>query len=237
MRPVAVSTVICEGHPLPRAFEAIAAAGFALVEPAYIGGYMEFDETAFSDAEAGRVRGWLRGAGLRAQALSAHVDLGQEGAGAMLARRIRFARAIGAGILVTNAAPRARMAHARACLDGGGAARRGGGRDAGAGEPGPRHRRGAPRCGERLPRDGEPRPARGAAELRHRQRADLRRGRRGRNGAARGGAEGGPRAFGAGPPQGPAFRGRGLVPTAPSAPAASILPRWAARSAPGPACR
>lgn len=101
-----VSTVAFDGHPLPVALAAIARCGARYAEPAYIEGYGDFDETAFSAAAAGTFRAELRQAGLSSFAVSAHIDLGREDASERLRRRLGFAGEIGAGILITNAGRR-----------------------------------------------------------------------------------------------------------------------------------
>jgi len=102
---VSVSTAAFDGYDLAVALDEIAAAGAGLVEVAYIEGYMAFDETAFADPNAAAVAEALRGAGLASVAVSAHVNAGLPGAVDQLKRRIAFARRLGAGILITNAAP------------------------------------------------------------------------------------------------------------------------------------
>jgi sugar phosphate isomerase/epimerase len=102
---LSVSTALFDGYPVEAALEEIAAAGAGAVEPAYISGYIDFDETAFSDAAAAGLERKIRAAGLSALALSAHVNLGEPEAAEKIHRRLAFAHGIGAGILVTNAAP------------------------------------------------------------------------------------------------------------------------------------
>ena len=101
-RPVTVSTVAYDGYPLATAIRGIAALGMPLVEPAYIKGYMDFDETDFSDAAARRVSALMETSGVGAVAVSAHMDIGDAEATAMLARRIRFTAGIGARFTITN---------------------------------------------------------------------------------------------------------------------------------------
>lgn len=101
----AVSTALFDGYPRASAMAELAAAGVAAVEPAYIPGYMDFDETAFSDAAAAELRRCLAAEGLRASALSGHVNLGEAEAVEKIRRRIGFAANIGAAIVVSNAAP------------------------------------------------------------------------------------------------------------------------------------
>lgn len=117
MRP-AISTAAFDGHPMEAALDGIAALGVGLVEPAYIRGYTEFDEGSFSESAAGRLRLALAERGLRARGVSAHMDLSGPDAPGMLARRIGFAGALGAGILITNAGPAEGRAAILACLDG-----------------------------------------------------------------------------------------------------------------------
>lgn len=115
--PVSISTAAFDGHPLEIAIRACAAAGAGWVEPAYIAGYVDFDETAFGDANAARVSAVMRAEGVGAVAVSAHVDAGLPGAAAMLRRRAGFARALGAGILVSNAGAADRRDAVRRTLD------------------------------------------------------------------------------------------------------------------------
>lgn len=103
MRMVSVSTALFDGYPLEQAVEEIALAGARAVEPAYIRGYVDFDEDAFSEACAARMRAILEAARLPALAVSAHMDLGLPDALAMLERRVRYAAGIGARLVITNA--------------------------------------------------------------------------------------------------------------------------------------
>ena len=102
-RQVSVSTVAFDGYPLPVALSAIAACGARYAELAYIQGYGDFDETAFSAAAAGAARAELAQAGLSSVAVSAHMDLGAGSAIERLQRRLDFAGDIGAHFLITNA--------------------------------------------------------------------------------------------------------------------------------------
>ncbi len=101
-RHISVSTVAYDGYDIDVAFAEIAKLGIGLVEPAYIKGYMIFDETAFSDAAANSMVSKLKQYGLKSLAISAHMDSGNDDAQAMLARRIRFAAGIGATYVITN---------------------------------------------------------------------------------------------------------------------------------------
>ena len=117
MRRLSVSTVLYDGHPVEAALDAIAAAGAGHVEPAFIAGYMDFEEASFTEGAGRDLAARAAAAGLGVHAVSAHADLSAPGAPAMLRRRIAFAEAIGARALVTNAGPAARRAAVRACLD------------------------------------------------------------------------------------------------------------------------
>lgn len=103
MRTLSISTALFDGYPMDLAMDEIAACGGTAVEPAFIKGYVEFDESAFADAEARRLSRLAADAGLSVFALSAHLDLGTQGAAEMLRRRIRFAATLGARHVITNA--------------------------------------------------------------------------------------------------------------------------------------
>lgn len=101
-----ISTVAWDGHGFDVAFAEASELGFSRVEPAFIRGYVDFDESAFSDAASTAMRGTLDVHGLAAQAVSAHLDLTGANAADDLARRIDFVAGIGARILISNAGPR-----------------------------------------------------------------------------------------------------------------------------------
>ena len=100
---LSVSTVVLDGQVFARGLELLAQAGATLVEPAFIEGYMPFDETTFSERAGLALARTLRDAGLGVRAVSAHIDLGQPASAEKLRRRLHFAVAAGAGILITNA--------------------------------------------------------------------------------------------------------------------------------------
>lgn len=104
-RIVSVSTVLFDGYPFALALEEIARAGATHVEPAFIRGYVDFTEDDFSEGAARELAGSIAEAGLKVHALSAHMDLSGAEARSMLARRIAFAEALGARVLITNAGP------------------------------------------------------------------------------------------------------------------------------------
>src|SRR5690554_3447408 len=104
-RSIAVSTVLFDGYSRDVALAAIAASGMTCVEPAYIAGYVDFDESSFSVPAAQELRREVERHGLACPAISAHMDIGRLDAetSAMLARRIRFAAEVGARFLISNA--------------------------------------------------------------------------------------------------------------------------------------
>jgi sugar phosphate isomerase/epimerase len=106
MRSLSVSTAAYDGYAPEVAFAELAALGVRAVEPAYIKGYVDFAEADFSEAKALELLEKLSAEGLKAQALSAHLDLSAPGSAEALSRRVEFAQAIGAGILITNAGPK-----------------------------------------------------------------------------------------------------------------------------------
>ena len=99
---ISVSTVAYDGYPIDDALREIAGLGIPLVEPAYIKGYMDFDEADFDDAASRNMLLRLNRHGLKSVAISAHMDSGNPDASAMLARRIRFTAGIGARFTITN---------------------------------------------------------------------------------------------------------------------------------------
>lgn len=110
-RIISVSTAPYDGYPMPAALDSLAGCGVGWVEPAFIVGYTEpFDESAFVAAEARQHRNWLSQAGLRCFAMSSHIDLSLPDAVTVFMGRMDFARLIGAKVIASNAAVRAREA-------------------------------------------------------------------------------------------------------------------------------
>lgn len=106
-RIVSVSTALFDGYPMEQAIDEIAAAGVRSIEPAYIKGYVDFDEGAFSPAIGEKLAARIGPAGMIVTAISAHMDLGMPDAARMLRARIGFAATLGARFLITNAGPAA----------------------------------------------------------------------------------------------------------------------------------
>lgn len=117
MRPLSVSTALFDGYDMARAIEEIARSGALAVEPAFIRGYVDFDESAFSAKAATSLRRMIEDNGLTTQAVSTHMDLSDPDAAGMLKRRIGFAADLGAGRLITNAGPSGGRQAVLRCLD------------------------------------------------------------------------------------------------------------------------
>ncbi|MEM7567982.1 MAG: sugar phosphate isomerase/epimerase family protein [Pseudomonadota bacterium] len=103
-RAPSVSTAVLDGHPIDVGLDLLAAADVTAIEPAYIAGYVDFDEDVFCAKEAHSWSERASARGMRLSAVSAHTDLGAVDAIAYGARRIRFAAELGVPIWVTNAA-------------------------------------------------------------------------------------------------------------------------------------
>ena len=116
-RQISVSTVAYDGYPLPVCFQELAHIGISRVEPAYINGYMVFTEVDFEGPAIISMNSLLKDHGLKASAISAHMDCGANGAEAMLARRIRFTAGIGARYTITNSTTPDRSDHLRKTLE------------------------------------------------------------------------------------------------------------------------
>ncbi|BDA85724.1 hypothetical protein Sa4125_32660 [Aureimonas sp. SA4125] len=117
MHPLSVSTALFDGYDMATAMDEIARAGAHAVEPAFIKGYVDFDESDFAVDSARTLRRMIEANGLRAQAVSAHMDLSGADARAMLRRRIAFAAEIGAPIVISNAGPASGRAAVLDCLE------------------------------------------------------------------------------------------------------------------------
>ncbi|ESY98629.1 xylose isomerase [Mesorhizobium sp. LNHC209A00] len=87
------------------------------VEPAFISGYVDFDEDMFAEAQALKLRRTAQNAGLGINAVSAHLDLSGPDAIEALSRRIGFAAGLGASFLITNTGSARNSAAIRATID------------------------------------------------------------------------------------------------------------------------
>ena len=95
---------------LPSGLQLLADAGALHVEPAFIDGYMPFDESVFVAAQGRALASVIDGCGLAVRAVSAHTDLGQQDSADRLLRRLDFAQGLGAKILISNATTRPQRA-------------------------------------------------------------------------------------------------------------------------------
>ncbi|MDG4878795.1 sugar phosphate isomerase/epimerase [Mesorhizobium sp. WSM4935] len=116
-RIVSVSTALFDGYSMELAIEEIAQAGAMHVEPAFIRGYVDFDEGMFASANASKLRVTAETAGLGIKAVSAHLDLSGRDAVDALSRRAAFAASLGASFLITNAGPMRNRADIRRTID------------------------------------------------------------------------------------------------------------------------
>ena len=110
MTEIAINTLAFHGYPLDTALEEIARLG-TYVEPVYISKYdPALREEHFNEANAQRLRGRLETLCLKVSSVGSHLDLGQADSVEVFRRRMEFARAIGAGVILTNAAEKSRKA-------------------------------------------------------------------------------------------------------------------------------
>ncbi|WP_244571086.1 sugar phosphate isomerase/epimerase family protein [Mesorhizobium carmichaelinearum] len=116
-RIISVSTALFDGYSMELAIKEIAAAGGGYVEPAFIRGYVDFDESMFADSEASKLRQTADNAGLGINAVSGHLDLSGPDALDALSRRVTFAAGLGAKFLMTNAGPMTNRADIRGTID------------------------------------------------------------------------------------------------------------------------
>lgn len=104
-RLISVSTVLFDGYHMEHGLAEMAKAGVRHVEPAYIKGYLDFDETAFSAASATVLSRQLAQNDLRVHGVSAHMNLSDTDALDMLHRRVDFAARLGAKVVIVNSGP------------------------------------------------------------------------------------------------------------------------------------
>lgn len=115
--PLSVSTVVLDGRPFEEGLDLLAEAGARSVEPAFIQGYMPFDEASFGERRGHGVARLLALSGLSIRAVSAHIDLGQPDSAEKLRRRVEFAAAAGARILISNASTQDRADQLRRVIE------------------------------------------------------------------------------------------------------------------------
>lgn len=102
---------------MEEAVEEITDAGCLHVEPAFIKGYVDFDETAFSPRAAASLGHLVVARGMRVHAVSAHLDLSEPGSAEALVRRLDFAGDLGASYLITNSGPAGKRDAIRATVE------------------------------------------------------------------------------------------------------------------------
>ncbi len=107
--PVLISTAAFDGYDLEVALGEVASLGVEFVELAFIEGYTDpFTEEHFSGQNADKIARSVERSKLSCLSVSAHMDLSRDDAVAVFSRRMRFARAVGAQYVLSNAAPRDR---------------------------------------------------------------------------------------------------------------------------------
>lgn len=105
---VAVNTMAFQGFDLKDALREISNLGAIHVELCFTMGYVEdLTEDYFTDGNATAIKRMLADEGLQTVALAGHIDLGTRTAVPALQRRMAFAKAVGAGIIHTNATRKA----------------------------------------------------------------------------------------------------------------------------------
>ncbi|WP_158521437.1 sugar phosphate isomerase/epimerase family protein [Kushneria konosiri] len=101
---MSVSTAAWDGYDWPDIFSSMARLNITDVELAFIKGYVnEFTDADLNAELAKRLCELMAQYGQRCTVLSAHIDLGEPGAAESMAVRIRFAAALGARYLISNA--------------------------------------------------------------------------------------------------------------------------------------
>jgi sugar phosphate isomerase/epimerase len=106
-RVISISAAPYDGFEFPAMLDSIASCGARYVEPAFIVGYTEpFDESSFKLSNVPKYTDWLKQSGLQCFAFSSHIDLGKPDSDIVFARRMDFARELGAKVINTNAANR-----------------------------------------------------------------------------------------------------------------------------------
>jgi sugar phosphate isomerase/epimerase len=105
-RNISVSSMAFDGYSLETALDELAALGVQYVEPASVDKvFQHLVEADFCDGRAAWLRDQMRARGLSCISLSAHMDLTQPDSVDRFRRRLEFAGAIGAGVVITIAGP------------------------------------------------------------------------------------------------------------------------------------
>ncbi|SFU74752.1 sugar phosphate isomerase/epimerase family protein [Halomonas korlensis] len=106
---VSVSTAAYDGYGFDTILASLSRCGVHQVEFAFIDGYVEaFTDSDFTNVFADDLNNEMRRHGQECRYFSGHIDLGGSDAAARLEARCRFAAALGASYVITNAATRDR---------------------------------------------------------------------------------------------------------------------------------
>ncbi|MBL6946069.1 MAG: sugar phosphate isomerase/epimerase [Rhodospirillales bacterium] len=106
MSIISFNTAIFDGYEMDTAVAEIAACGGHFIEPAFVPGYLDsIDETTFSIKQGTDFRQLFADSGVSCHTVSAHMELTRDGAVRDFVRRIHFAAALGARMIVTTVAP------------------------------------------------------------------------------------------------------------------------------------
>jgi len=101
---IALSTLAYNGYPINTALSEIKKIGAKYVEPAYLARYdPNLSEAYFSEQNAENLSKELARQSLRARSVASHMDLGQPGSVRVFKKRMIFAKAIGADLILSNA--------------------------------------------------------------------------------------------------------------------------------------
>ncbi|MFC3285838.1 sugar phosphate isomerase/epimerase family protein [Litchfieldella rifensis] len=102
---MSVSTAAYDGYGFHEIFPSLARCGVKQVEVAFIEGYVEaFSDNGLTTAYGRELQEEMRRNGQECRYFSGHIDLGESNACQRLEARCRFASALGAAYVITNAA-------------------------------------------------------------------------------------------------------------------------------------
>ncbi|GGX98174.1 hypothetical protein GCM10007160_27090 [Litchfieldella qijiaojingensis] len=102
---MSVSTAAYDGYGFPEIFPSLARCGVKQVEVAFIEGYVEaFSDDDLTTAYGRELQEEMRRNDQECRYFSGHIDLGESNACQRLEARCRFASALGASFVITNAA-------------------------------------------------------------------------------------------------------------------------------------
>lgn len=100
---IAINTLAFYGYPLETAAEEIAKLGVGFIEPVYIAKYSpELKEEYFTDNNARDFLLQAQNLGLKIRSVASHMDMSLPGAVDTFRKRMKFAKNLGAEIIITN---------------------------------------------------------------------------------------------------------------------------------------